>query len=931
MAQHKIFILSILFISVIISLSVIFSLKDANIFIDGVHGNYGLYTLLLYDYQIYWSVDTQLLPSDVNELKKFDAIVIGCVPVNEHYGLSSKQVAALKSYVRDGGALLFIGGNFSYKAGNWGAFGDLLPVDINVDSGFQYTVIKDKSQQIELIGFHNLKPVEDATVLLSGINGEPLLIVKQYGKGRVGALAAFDILYKKGYQTIYFYPKVMSILITRNIPNQQLLALGIIMIFCAYILECIILVNKPAETKSPNETISTRDHLWALIILSVPCLILARGWFHDGLPAQHEAAYYYGAVASLKKALFSGNIWYGWLHDTWLGSSIISRAYPWYYAELPCLLAAIFVGEVWAFKIISILWLIIGGLGIYKVGGEMNLSYAGRLTASVIYQFWGLIQVEMFQMGFLEIYMAYFLAPFAFLFLIRLMNKPSMKNGILLGVLMGWILLCRMDVSAYFAIGFFIYGIINIWFGKQITKKILYLGVSIFIAELFLSIWILPNIIEQNALTRFSFKYEESFCWSSSSFLLAIMGRSRGGYNPVCHTMPAYNLLVTAISMLPFSLSALAVIREPNRQTLGLGAVILFSTVFAMGAFSPIPIFKMMRDSIPLMSNIRTPGRCLLVYSLAASLLSGKAISILESDVKRIRPFKQNHLSKSLPAILMVSLLLISIETTSTTVSGSQFRSISIPADAKKAFELMEEGSIVLEVPPSALPRIPGYHKNTYLHSIKYSELIHRYLISSSNLISVTGITADQHAPKDTVSYVMQLDNYIRMGDVNSFMNAVDLVPATKYLLVNNHWLPKETIEQLKQHPNLKVIYQSENVTLLVRTNCVEERIHVYSRHNSTQSTIVYLSQSFSDVWNLSCGGSPIKVNGFLMGWRINSEVNPYEIKIVPKLKPTAILLNLIPLLAVLLLFVARCPQHLPALNSLRIFFVHRILEKNQN
>jgi|GEM_PF-3920187 uncharacterized membrane protein len=837
--------LSLLFVITTVLSVVTFSFKDTRIFIDGVHGNYGLFALPLSGrYQICWSEDSQRISSNVDELRKFDVIILGGVPVNDVYGLSNEQIQAIISYVKDGGSVLLIGGECSYKVGGWDRppFSELLPVDLDCDEGFKSIKVvsfmnsqflsgsSGQNFEIQFFGFHNLKPKEGALVLLETVNGDPLFVMKQLGKGKVGALAVFDVDVSNGWdQALVFYPTVIDHLVTRNMFFTWIF-IAVIFISCSFIIACIFCFSKIKREKTLSfnhkENASIWHQLGTLFTLSLPCLILSRGWFSDGLPGQFEAAFYYGAVASLRYAVFSGDIWYGWLSQIWLGSPIYTRNYPWYYAELPYLLASIFVGEVWAFKIVSITWLILAGWGIYKVGRHLNASYSGSLVAAIVYQFWGLIQVEMFQLGFVEIFTVYCLAPFAFLFLLRLLETPCIGNGILLGVFMGWMFLSRMEIAAYFTIGFLIYGVLSLHFDKQwITKRLIYVGISIIIVATFLSVWWIPYVTAQHMISRFTFKYEESLPFSSSG-ILSLIGRSNGGYNPIPHTIPAYDPCITAVTALPFSLAILTLIRKMDRPRLALGAVMLFSILFAMGPYSPIPVFRFTHDYVPLMNSIRTPGRFLLVYALPVALLAGNAITILETDIEHRITSKSLRKIRVLlnvaPAILMAALLLISIEAMSTPLSGAQFKSIPVPKDTEKAFQLMDEGSILLEIPPSAWPKIPGYHKNTYVQNMMFSSILHRYLAASHGITSVTGITAPQHAPTATLAYVNLLDYYISIEDIDSFMKTVELVPGIKYLLINNHWVNKDVIEKLMRYPTLKTIYVGENVTLLMRTNCHE-------------------------------------------------------------------------------------------------------------
>jgi uncharacterized membrane protein len=157
------------------------------------------------------------MPSKLEDLMKYDAVVISDAPAKE---LDKSKMELLKKYVESGKGLGMIGGWWSFTGsnGNWAKtpVDEVLPVNclphddrVNDPNGFR--IIKKKDHPIlkglpwndppTVCGYNAVKPKPDAEILLSmrriesigkdrveGIKLSeqevPLLVVGKHGKGR---------------------------------------------------------------------------------------------------------------------------------------------------------------------------------------------------------------------------------------------------------------------------------------------------------------------------------------------------------------------------------------------------------------------------------------------------------------------------------------------------------------------------------------------------------------------------------------------------------------------------------------------------------------------------------------------------------------------------------------------------------------------------
>lgn len=155
-------------------------------------------------------------PQSLEELKAYDAIVISDVGANTFllqnptfYQMQIIQSALdnIKQYVEEGGGLLMVGGYLTFMGIEGKAnytntvLAEVLPVimqsgddRVEMPSGFSPAIAKEHplagyGEWPKLLGYNKLAAKPDAEELLSH-NGDAILTVGTYGKGRTAAFAS---------------------------------------------------------------------------------------------------------------------------------------------------------------------------------------------------------------------------------------------------------------------------------------------------------------------------------------------------------------------------------------------------------------------------------------------------------------------------------------------------------------------------------------------------------------------------------------------------------------------------------------------------------------------------------------------------------------------------------------------------------------------
>lgn len=158
-------------------------------------------------------------PSTAQELADFDTVIISDVGANtfllsravfSRSASEPNKLAALREYVEAGGGLLMVGGYLSFSGVDAKAnyansvLADVLPVHIAVHDdraenpeGARVEVLEPLHPALgnvgtdwpDLLGYNRTRLREDAQ-LLATVNGDPLVAVHDFGKGRSGVFTS---------------------------------------------------------------------------------------------------------------------------------------------------------------------------------------------------------------------------------------------------------------------------------------------------------------------------------------------------------------------------------------------------------------------------------------------------------------------------------------------------------------------------------------------------------------------------------------------------------------------------------------------------------------------------------------------------------------------------------------------------------------------
>ncbi|OPZ87677.1 MAG: Trehalose utilization [bacterium ADurb.Bin429] len=171
-------------------------------------------------------------PADYGELLANDLIILHNVDSRAMGGDSSEEM--LVDFVKAGGSLLYLAGDLSYSQAKISneRFRDMLPVVfgehkpwVNNGGGLKLQVEKDAAPVLGDLRFdgktsvyyqHRYAPAADAKVLISA-GGHPLLVARQFGKGRVVACLALPFGEAPAGETAYWDAPAWTTVIERTV------------------------------------------------------------------------------------------------------------------------------------------------------------------------------------------------------------------------------------------------------------------------------------------------------------------------------------------------------------------------------------------------------------------------------------------------------------------------------------------------------------------------------------------------------------------------------------------------------------------------------------------------------------------------------------------------------------------------------------------
>ncbi|EMM8075749.1 cytoplasmic protein [Citrobacter freundii] len=157
-------------------------------------------------------------PQTVEKLDIYDAIVISDIGSNTfllqnktfyHMNIIPNALALIKEYVSNGGGLLMIGGYLSFTGIEAKAnykntlLAEVLPVEMlehddrveipegccPINTEEQHVITQDLTQWPPLLGYNKLRAKVNSITLVK-INDDPLLVLGEYNKGKVGCFAS---------------------------------------------------------------------------------------------------------------------------------------------------------------------------------------------------------------------------------------------------------------------------------------------------------------------------------------------------------------------------------------------------------------------------------------------------------------------------------------------------------------------------------------------------------------------------------------------------------------------------------------------------------------------------------------------------------------------------------------------------------------------
>lgn len=157
-------------------------------------------------------------PTDINELEKYDAIVISDVGANTFllqndtfYNMKTvpNALSLIEEYTRNGGGLLMIGGYLSFAGIEAKAYyqhtvlAEVLPIKMKdhddrvefpegvnpVTTDEKHFITKDIKDWPRFLGYNQFSAKQDAKVLAK-VNNDPFLVVGEYQQGKTACFAS---------------------------------------------------------------------------------------------------------------------------------------------------------------------------------------------------------------------------------------------------------------------------------------------------------------------------------------------------------------------------------------------------------------------------------------------------------------------------------------------------------------------------------------------------------------------------------------------------------------------------------------------------------------------------------------------------------------------------------------------------------------------
>jgi len=368
---------------------------------------------------------------------------------------------------------------------------------------------------------------------------------------------------------------------------------------------------------------------------------------------QQELSDFYGLIATgyiWKDILSKGNLPFPvfWLHNFNLGYPATTYTGSITFYDLSYFLIFLLTEDPFlSLKIFVLLSYFLSSATMYFYSRSLSNHRVFNLAASIIYAF-SSYRIYEITLGHWIIIWATVIFPIFLLAFEKILKNPSLKvDGFLA---LSFALLLLSDPHHF--IWASIYVIFRLIFHiKKINISLIkHLSFSSFISFLILFPLYLPLL----TLHPFSRTYEESkpYFTTPDSFL------TRGwiSFSPTLLESFSIHLLYLGYITLALTFLQILIIRFDTRnreKTLFFLALLTFSILYALGDYSPLPIYRSLFDLLPFLKFFRVPHRIMALIVLSLAILAGFALMYIYESIKRRR-----LLAKLLVSILLIFILI---------------------------------------------------------------------------------------------------------------------------------------------------------------------------------------------------------------------------------------------------------------------------------
>jgi hypothetical protein len=377
--------------------------------------------------------------------------------------------------------------------------------------------------------------------------------------------------------------------------------------------------------------------IYVLIILG-----LTSGWLNNNLPTGLDTLGGFQLFDYVRDTFFTQGLLPSWSPYWYVGHPV------WY--TLSFLIFSLVSGSIFLYKFVWIIIFILSGIFLYELSFMFIKDRASSFVAGLIYLFipYHVLMVSYSGAGAFNVLFA--LLPLTFLLLEKTLQKPVVKNLILLGFCIAAVILSYPQ--AILLVGTFItfYALFRLLWIKHSRTNEVYISSrrsarhtfwvifgSLLIGLLLSMYWWLPYLQELSSMSQIAFSISEINLRSSNVIEVLILRTFP--FNIPSFSLSGISIYTTIITLvIPvlafFGLSC----SFKNKYGMYISLSGLICLTLAMGISSPIFIFAF--SYVPFFNSIRQPDRFLLYASLCFALLAGFGVKELltrfRTKIKRL-------------------------------------------------------------------------------------------------------------------------------------------------------------------------------------------------------------------------------------------------------------------------------------------------------